>query len=176
MESLEDIEKALSRLVPSAISGKGQQSLEDLIDGLAAEAGEEPEVVEMPAPVTAAPKRRVWTWTGGIAAAAAAVVAAMVLPQGNPGGNPGTVAYQGKPQLTPVSHPAPEDGVLLLGQVERVEAAEPEDWVSEADGVTHRAWRFRVVNEERVQDVKTGYEVTVSHPREKVVLMPVTAF
>jgi hypothetical protein len=176
MESLEDIEKALSRLVPSAISEKGQQSLEDLIDGLAAEAGEEPEVVALPETVTAAPKRRMWNWTGGIAAAAAAVVAALVLPHGNPGGAPRTVAYHGNPQVSPVSNPAPEDGVVLLGQTERVEAAEPEDWVSEADGVTHRAWRFRVVNEERVQDVQTGYEVTVSHPREKVVLMPVTAF
>ena len=176
MESLEDIEKALSRLVPSAISGKGQQSLEDLIDGLAAEAGEEPEVVAMPKPVTAMPKRRMWGWTGGVAAAAAAVVAAMVLPQGNPAGTARTVAYHGNPQITPAGNSAAEDGVVLLGQTERVEAAEPEDWVSEADGVTHRAWRFRVVNEERVQDVKTGYEVTVSHPREKVVLMPVTAF
>lgn len=174
MESLEDIEKALAKLVPSAISEKGQQDLEDLIDGLAAEAGEEPGIVEMPQPVTSAPNRRVWSWTGGIAAAAAAVVVALTLPQGSPDRDLQAVSFRG---VTPVSNnPAPEDGVLLLGQVERVEAAEPEDWVSEADGVTHRAWRLSVVNEERVQDVKTGYEVTVSRPREKVVLMPVTAF
>ncbi|QJE98358.1 hypothetical protein [Luteolibacter luteus] len=176
MESLEDIEKALTRLVPSAISEKGQQSLEDLIDGLAVEAGEVPELVAEPEPepLRAAPKRRIWSWTGGIAAAAAAVVAAMVLPQVNPGAVSRATAYQGN--ITPVSHPATEDGILLLGQTERVEAAEPEEWVSEANGVPHRAWRCRVVNEERVQDVKTGYEVTVSRPLEKVVLMPVTAF
>ena len=69
-----------------------------------------------------------------------------------------------------------EEDVVLLGRVERVEAAEPEDMVWETDGVAHRAWRFRVVDEERVQDVRTGYEVTVSSPRERVVLMPVTAF
>lgn len=178
MESLEDIEKALLRLVPSAISEKGQQSLDDLIDGLAAEAGEEPGIMEMPAPepAVAVPKRRVWSWTGGIAAAAAAIVAAMVLPQGNPGVGSQAVAYHGNPQVTPAGNSSHEDGILLLGQTERVEAAEPEEWVSEANGVPHRAWRCRVVNEERVQDVKTGYEVTVSRPLEKVVLMPVTAF
>jgi hypothetical protein len=80
------------------------------------------------------------------------------------------------PEVPMTTHSEPEDGLVLLGQVERLEAAEPEDWVSEADGVSHRAWRFHVVDEERVQDVKTGYEVTVSCPREKVVLMPVTAF
>jgi hypothetical protein len=179
MESLEDIEKALSKLVPSAISDKGQQGLEDLIDRLATEAGEETGVVEMPAraAAAAAPRRRAWGWSGGIAAAAAAIAAAMILPQGPPGPRAQTLAYQGKPQqFVPAGDSAPEDGIVLLGQTERVEAAEPEDWVSEADGVTHRAWRFRVVNEERVQDVRTGYEVTVSHPQEKVVLMPVTAF
>jgi hypothetical protein len=33
-----------------------------------------------------------------------------------------------------------------------------------------------VVDEERLHDVETGYEVLVSRPREEVVLMPVTAF
>jgi hypothetical protein len=172
MESLEDIEKALSKLVPSAISDKGQQDLENLIDSLAAEET----VVEMPQPVTAAPQRRAWSWAGGIGAAAAAVVISMSLPLANPEANRQAVAINGSPQVVPVNSIAPDEGVVLLDQVERVEAAEPEDWVSEADGVTHRAWRFHVVNEERVQDVKTGYEVTVSRPREKVVLMPVTAF
>jgi hypothetical protein len=49
MESPEDIEKALARLVPSAISERGQRSLDDLIDSLAAAGGEEM-VGEMPPP------------------------------------------------------------------------------------------------------------------------------
>ncbi len=166
MESPEDIEKALGRLVPSALSEKGQRELEDLIDSLAA--GEMPD-----APAATRPGgRRFLAWAGGIGAAAAAVAISMSLPQAGPGGN-GITARE-----VPGTGPAPaeEEDVVLLGRVERVEAAEPEDMVWETDGVAHRAWRFRVVDEERVQDVRTGYEVTVSSPRERVVLMPVTAF
>ena len=65
---------------------------------------------------------------------------------------------------------------MLIRQTERVEDAAPEGWLSETDGVAHRAWRVRVIDEDRVRDVETGYEVTVSRPREEVILMPVTAF
>lgn len=171
MESLEDIEKALSKLVPSAISEKGQQSLEDLIDTLAAEAGEEPEVIEMPQPVTAASQGRVWSWAGGIGAAAAAVVVSLSLPMGAPQSQ--GLASHANPNVVPAGHNAEKGGVLLLDEVERVEAAEPEDWISITDGETHRPWRYRVVNEQKVQDVETGYKILVSSPAEKVVFRPI---
>jgi len=159
MESPEDIEKALARLLPSAISDEGQRSLEAMLDGLAG--GET--VVEMP-PAS----RRPWGWIGGgIGAAAAAVVMAMSLPAGNPDIPVETV--EDLPQENP-------DGFVLLEQTKHVETAEPENWTLEADGVTHRAWRVRVVNQERVQDLETGYEVLVSRPQDEVVLMPVNAF
>lgn len=157
MESPEEIEKALSRLMPAAISEEGKRSLDELIDGLAS--GET--VVEMP------PSKSAWPWLGGIGAAAAAVVIALNLPAGRP--VPVDVAD------TPAAAAA-EEGVVLIQQTERVENAEPEDWMSETDGVAHRAWRVRVVDEERLRDLETGYEVLVSRPREEVILMPVTAF
>ena len=167
MESLEYIEKALSRLVPSALSEEGQRSLEDLIDSLAAE---EPAVVEMPA-VT----RRPWGWiAGGIGAAAAAVVISLSMPALAPDA-PRLVANP-LPGIVPASSQDEKGGVVLLEQLEKVEAAQPEDWMSETDGVAHRAWRRRVLSQERVQDLQTGYEITVSNPREEVILMPVTAF
>jgi hypothetical protein len=158
MESPEDIEKALARLLPSAISDQGQRSLDDLIDSLAA--GEA--VVEMPPP-----RRKPWGWIGGIGAAAAAVALALVIPAGNP-----------EDSTTLASNPAfgEKEGFLVLEQSKHVESAEPEDWTSEADGVTHRAWRVRVVNQERVQDLETGYEVLVSHPQDEVILRPVNTF
>jgi hypothetical protein len=66
--------------------------------------------------------------------------------------------------------------VVLIGSSEFVEDAVPEDWMSETDGVPHQAWRVRVVDQERLRDVETGYEVLVSRPREEVRLMPVTSF
>jgi hypothetical protein len=75
--------------------------------------------------------------------------------------------------------PAPveeKEDFVVLAQSQLVESAEPEGWTSEADGVTHRAWRVRVVNQERVKDVETGYEVLVSQPQEEVILQPVDTF
>lgn len=157
MESPEEIEKALSRLMPAAISEEGKRSLDEMIDGLAS--GET--VVEVP------PSKSAWPWLSGIGAAAAAVVIALNLPSGSPA--PVDVAD------TPAIVVA-EEGIVLIQQTERVENAEPEGWMSETDGVAHRAWRVRVVDEERLRDLETGYEVLVSRPREEVILMPVTAF
>ena len=156
MESPEDIEKALFRLMPAAISEEGKRSLDELIDGLAA--GET--IVEIP-------RKSAWPWLGGIGAAAAAVVVALNLPAGSPA--PANIA------VTPPAE-VEEGDIVLLQQTERVENAEPDGWMSETDGVAHRAWRVRVVDEERLRDLETGYEVLVSRPREEVILMPVTAF
>ena len=161
MESPEDIEKALARLVPSAISEPGQRSLEDLIDSLAVG---EAAVEEMPLP---SPRRKPWGWIGGAGAAAAAVALAFVMPSGD---------TKDASPLASVPVPEEKDGFLVLAQSKHVESAEPEDWTSEADGVTHRAWRVRVVNQERVQDLETGYEVLVSHPQDEVILRPVNTF
>jgi hypothetical protein len=161
MESPEDIEKALARLMPSAISEKGHRSMDDLIDSLAAG-----ETVTLQLP--SAKKSNHWSWIGGIGAAAAAVVVALSLPQGKP---PAVV------ENAPAQEdPAAKGDVVLIGSSEVVEDAVPEDWMSETDGVPHRAWRVRVVDQERLRDVETGYEVLVSRPREEVRLMPVTSF
>ena len=159
MESPEDIEKALARLMPSAISEKGQRSMDDLIDSLAAG-----ETVAVELPPMKKPSRL--PWFGALGAAAAAVVVALSLPQG---GSAPAAVVENAPK-------AEEGNVVLIGSSEVVEDAVPEDWMSETDGVPHRAWRVRVVDQERLRDVETGYEVLVSRPREEVRLMPVTSF
>jgi hypothetical protein len=166
MESPEDIEKALARLMPSAISEKGQRSMEDLIDSLAAG-----ETVAVELPPAEKSNRLSWFAFGGIGAAAAAVVVALSLPRGG-SGSPAVF------ENTSVSKTPSADskGLVLIGQSEVVEEAVPEDWMAETDGVPHRAWRVRVVDQERLRDVETGYEVLISRPREEVRLMPVTSF
>jgi hypothetical protein len=154
MESPEELEKALSCLMPAALSESGRRSLDELIDGLAA---------GQSTAAAPAPPSRPWAWAAGIATAAAALVFAVTL------SGPAVVPEVAGPQAAAAS-------VVRIGHSERVETAVPEDWVSESHGVAHRAWRVRVVDEERLRDVQTGYEVLVSRPREEVVLMPVTAF
>jgi hypothetical protein len=165
MESPEDIEKALARLMPSAISEKGQRSMEDLIDSLAAG---EPMALELPP--AKKPGRSSWFAYSGIGAAAAAVVVALSLPQE---GSQSAAVVENAPAKEDISS---KGGLVLIDSSEVVEDAVPEDWMSETDGVPHRAWRVRVVDQERLRDVETGYEVLVSHPREEVRLMPVTSF
>lgn len=80
MESSEDIEKALGRLVPSAISERGQRALEGTIDGLSAAA----------APHLVTPVPRSGWWTAAVAiptAAAAALAVALVMSKGTPANN-----------------------------------------------------------------------------------------
>jgi len=163
MESPEDIEKALSRLMPAAISEEGKRSLDELIDGLAA--GESPLSKRE---ISRRPSLSSWPWAGGIAAAAAAVVVALNWPAAAPVAPEASIARNRLPAET--------RGIVLLRQSERVEDAEPQPWLSETDGVAHRAWRVRVIDEERLRDNETGYEVLVSRPREEVILMPVTVF
>lgn len=169
MESPEDIEKALARLMPSAISEKGQRSMEDLIDSLAAG-----ETVAMELPPVKKPSRLSWFGFGGIGAAAAAVVVALSLSPGESGSGSPTVAKVNNASAQEAS--ASQDGLVLIDSSEVVEDAVPEDWMSETNGVPHRAWRVRVVDQERLRDVETGSEFVISRPREEVRLMPVTSF
>jgi hypothetical protein len=84
-----------------------------------------------------------------------------------------SLASHKNPNVVPAAHNPEKGGLLLLDEVERVEAAEPEDWIAETGGEAHRAWRYRVVNEQQVQDEMTGYQIKVSSPAEKVVFRPI---
>jgi hypothetical protein len=77
MESPEDIEKALGRLMPSAISERGQRALEGTIDGLAAGGTS--------VPAESSPRSGWWTAAVAIpTAAAAALTVALVMSKGGP--------------------------------------------------------------------------------------------
>ncbi|RYD51239.1 MAG: hypothetical protein EOP83_23555 [Verrucomicrobiaceae bacterium] len=138
--------------------------MDDLIDSLAAG-----ETVAVELPSVRKPSRLSWFGFGGIGAAAAAVVVAFSLPQGGKS----SVVVENAPVR---ENPTAKVDVVLIGSSEVVEDAVPEDWMSETDGVPHQAWRVRVVDQERLRDVETGYEVLVTRPREEVRLMPVTSF
>ncbi|WP_035602634.1 PDZ domain-containing protein [Haloferula sp. BvORR071] len=130
MESPEDIEKALAALVPSAISEKGQRSLDDLIDNLAA--GNAP-LLEMEMPAS---RRLPWGWIGGLGVGAAAVLAmAFQIPSGPQPGERGPVLGPLAVSPNPIA-PMEEPGVLSLAST--------------------------FVNQARVRDLKTDYEVVVT--------------
>ncbi len=149
METPEEIELALERrLVPASLSGEGLASIEATLDELAGEEGESP-----------APRR--W-WLGGAAAAVAGLVV--------------VVQMRGPIESAAVASIEPA-ALVLLEESDRVVAAEEDAALrAEDDGSVHQAWHVRVVNEERFRDVETGLEVQVVHPRDELVLLPVSHF
>lgn len=152
MESPEEIERALERLVPRAMSESGAAGLDALIDELA---GEEVRGTR-------------WGWISifGVGAAAA-LVGLLQLVEPTIEELPGSVWRSERAA----------DGVRLVAESEGVVAVdEAGSFVADSDGALHQAWHVQVLNEERFHDDETGSEVRVYHPREEVVLMPVTAF
>jgi len=77
MESPEDIEKALGRLAPAAISERGQRALEGTIDGLSSAA-------PVALSVRAMPRSGWWTAAVAIPTAAAAALTVALLMKGSP--------------------------------------------------------------------------------------------
>ncbi|MGB6221588.1 hypothetical protein [Haloferula sp.] len=155
METPESIERMLERrLTPSAFSVEGSLALESLIDELAGGS-----------PATS-PK---WgRYFSGAAAAALVMFAAIAvsIPSGEVAP---VVAMDGL-------FAEPLDVVLLEDKEGVVSAEENEALVTDADGTLHRAWHVHVVSEERFHDEQSGQEVRVVHPRDELVLMPVTSF
>ena len=154
METPEQIEKALGRLVPPALSEEGTASIEAALDELAAADGGTHE--------TTPPARR-W-WLGGAAAAALGLAAIPLWwgPVESPAG--------------PVASLEREPMVLLEESGRVISAEEDLTLLAQEDGSVHRAWHVRVVDEERYRDMETGLEVQVVHPRDELVLLPVSHF
>ncbi|BCU79462.1 hypothetical protein [Luteolibacter sp. LG18] len=156
MQTPDPIEAALARLMPTAMSVSGQRSIEEMLDGLAAE-------------LPASPVRRARGPLIGLAAAAviAGLVAVPVL------FNPASAPVTGRPALATTRG---ADGIQLVEESDRVESMSDEGWVANPDGSAMQAVRVRVVGENTLKDRETGYTVRVSEPREETILMPVSSF
>ena len=158
METPESIERMLERrLVPTAFSSEGSPALDALIDDLAGESTESS---------VASVKWSRYV----IGAAAAAVVMFVAIGVTIPSGKDVVVA--GFDELF-----SPPSDVVLLEDVEGVISADEKGaLVADPDGSLHRAWNVQVVSEERFFDEESGQEVRVVHPRDELVLMPVSSF
>ncbi|MEO7099798.1 MAG: hypothetical protein ABI162_10585 [Luteolibacter sp.] len=154
----DEIEAALARLMPPALSQGCQLEIEAMFDELAG-----PEVV-MEMPVAGRSYQR-WVMVGGIAAAVAAVAA--IFPITN-----SAVAPLAK-ALSAVDAPS---GLVLVGESDRVESMTDEGWQENSDGAAVHAVRLNVVAENSLQDKETGIIMRVSEPREEILLTPISAF
>jgi hypothetical protein len=163
-DSIEDI---LSRLIPPALSESGQARMEAMIDELAGpQTAAHPEAPAFrPYLPSSRPPIR-WRMVGGIAAAAAIMLGALIAGQRQlaPSASFATVTRPAFPALT------------LLEESGRVDDASNAGTVEESDGTSLQAWKYHVVEKDRMKDRQTGLVVEVSQPRDEFLLMPVSAF
>lgn len=151
MHDSKDIENLLARLMPHAISDSSQLAIENLLDELATESADMKSLD---------PSKRLPMVALGIAAS---LVAAVVMIGMTP--SPQIIAAMKVPQ-----------GVLLLGESDRVESMSDEGWHEISDGSAMRAMRLHVVEENRLFDEETGIVMQVTEPRDEWLIMPVSAF
>jgi hypothetical protein len=156
MHDAHSVETILARLMPSALSETGQHEIEAMIDELAATS-------QVSAPSGHPWLRRIAV--GGIAAAG--VAAACVFPMVQHPAAPATAT-------SPTASHAP--GFVLVGESDRVESMTDEGWLENQDGSTMQATRLSVIEENTLRDVESGIVISISEPREEILLMPVSAF
>lgn len=145
-----EMEKALLRLMPAALSDAAHAGMEAQIDELAGGAG-----------VLRYDVSRWAKWLGGIAAAVA--IAAFVFPSGDQ-------------EAAPIAGNVEDDGMVVIAELDRVENVHDEGLFVDAGGSAVRKMSVRVVGESRILDEETGIEVTLTEPRKEMYLLPVSAF
>ncbi|MGA0845375.1 MAG: hypothetical protein ACO3RV_02455 [Luteolibacter sp.] len=153
MHDAQSVEQALSRLMPPSLSIQAQGQIESMIDELAQSAN---------APIRTVKWRRL-----PIAASIAAAIALGWL----------TIVQSSKPasphrQTQLVS----QEEFTLVSQSDRIETMVDEGWSDTPEGNTGRAMRLQVVGESRLLDPSTGIVMSISQPREEILLMPVSSF
>ena len=157
--NFEEMEEALRRLMPVAVSGDAQERLETMLDELAGD----PEIERFDF-------RRPAKWLAGAGIAAALGLGIYV-----------SVPRQSSPVKTvdsaPVSNPAdlpPE--LVFLSESDRVEGVSDDGLYIDTGGSAVRKVRIRVIEESQIRDEESGIVVMLTEPREEMYMVPVSTF
>lgn len=156
MSKPEDIEDILARLMPAALSERAGTDIGETIDQLAQDAG-----LDIPS-IHPAPVR--WPWVAGIAASV--VFAAMVIWKQTPV-SPSSAYVQ------PVRNSAE---LVSISHTDTLQSVVQEGWRDDVGGKPHQALRLHMLAQQQIRDEQTGIVMTVSQPREEVLLVPVHTF
>jgi hypothetical protein len=157
MSKPEEIEDILARLMPAALSERAGAEIGETIDQLARDAG-----LDIP---TIQPAAARWPWLGGAAAAVLALAAFVFWkPDGASQQSAEAPAVIDIPELVRISHSDTLQSVVQEG------------WSDDVGGKPHQALRLHMVARQQILDEETGIVMTVSEPREEVLLLPVYTF
>jgi len=155
LETADDIEKALSGLMPVALSGRVCGEIGDALDELAGDTRME------------SAKFGKWPAIAGVAAAIALGLV-VFLPESEAG-----------PRSAEAESSQAEDGkseMVFLTESDRIENVADEGLFVDAGGSAVRKVRVRVVEESRIRDEETGIVVMLTEPREELYMVPVSNF
>ncbi len=150
-----DIEKALERLMPVALSERASEEMDTLIDDLAG---------DKPAKNPSSPK-----WPAALGIAAAISLGAFIfLPKSQPA-----------PQQTAAKESTSESAeptIAFLAEADRVENVQDEGLYIDTGGSAVRKLRVRVVEETSIRDEESGIVFQLTSPREELYMLPVSTF
>lgn len=149
MKSPEEIEAALKRLIPAAVS-------EELTERVFA---------DISAPSVQHKTKNYYPYAAIAAAVAIAACATLFLSQ----------VKKSDPVAT-VTLPSVKETVSQIIDTKNTVREEEQGIIASEDGNVHRAIRRTVVKHQRIRDARTGYIITVSTPHKEQILMPVSSF
>lgn len=161
-QNFEDIEKALSRLMPVAVSENAQARMNEVLDGLAGDA----EVIQITRFDLGKPAK--WLTISGIAAAFGVGAYLSIWPKAD------TVKAAG---VVSVSNSIESQSELVyLSESDRVEGVSDEGLFVDSGGSAVRKFRIRMIEESQIRDEETGIVVMLTEPREETYMVPVSTF
>lgn len=157
--AFEEMEKALLRLMPVAVSEDAQQRMDTILEELAGDS--KVAHFDFRKPVR-------WVAGAGVAAALGFGVFLSLSPRESPA--KGAVSAP----VTPSSDLLPE--LVFLSEMDRVEGFSDEGLYVDSGGSAVRKVRVRMVEESQIRDEETGIVVMLTEPREEMYMMPVSTF
>ena len=154
-----ELENALLRLMPAAVSSDAQERMDTMLDDLAGDSK-----------IARFDFRKV-SWSLGAAGIAAAVAVTAYF------SIPNFPAPQIARDSIPVSEPQeiPHE-LVFLSEADRVEGVSDDGLFVDSGGSAVRKVRIRVVEESQIRDEETGIIVMLTEPREEMYMVPVNTF
>ena len=165
MKSPEEIEKALQRLMPPAMSGQGHAAVIDAIELLA----RNETAVEVGPALGHPPSSKNARWIWGAAAAVALGSGLSFFLPDSPLSTP-------LASITSIPSSAGSNTPIFIDRMLLADAVTIKDTLAAADGSMMNQVVRRIQTRERYRDAKHGYLITVSESRDENVLIPKTSF
>jgi hypothetical protein len=171
MKSPEEMEKALQRLVPPALSAQAHADVSAMLASLAASASPVAPVAEI-SPDTKRPLPRVIARWAAAAALVIGAISALVVSQPQTQKLVTTPTDREKPVPAAESDGSP----ILIDRMLLTDGITVEGTMAAADGRVINQVNRRVETRERYRDAKKGYLITISETRDEKVYLPKKGF